>query len=31
VFAPVVAAAGDTTLQHPDWGGLVVDLGALWR
>jgi Uma2 family endonuclease len=31
VFAPAVAAAGDTTLQHPDWDGLVVDLSALWR
>jgi Uma2 family endonuclease len=30
VFAPVVTATGDTTLQHPDWDGLVVDLGALW-
>lgn len=31
VFAPVVGAAGETTLQHPDWDGLVVDLGALWH
>jgi Uma2 family endonuclease len=31
VFAPVVAGERDTTLQHPDWDGLVVDLAALWR
>jgi Uma2 family endonuclease len=26
----VVAAEGDTTLSHPDWAGLVIDLAALW-
>jgi Uma2 family endonuclease len=24
-------AEGETTLVHPDWTGLVVDLAALWR
>jgi Uma2 family endonuclease len=31
MFVPVVAAAGDTALKHPDWDELVVDLAALWR
>jgi len=30
-FALVIEAKGDTTLRHPDWDGLVVDLGVLWR
>jgi Uma2 family endonuclease len=30
-FEPVVDARGDTTLAHPDWDGLVIDLAALWR
>jgi Uma2 family endonuclease len=30
-FAPVVDARGNTTLAHPDWDGLVIDLAALWR
>jgi Uma2 family endonuclease len=24
-------ASGDATLTHPDWPGLVIDLGELWR
>jgi len=31
VFRRVVEAEGDATLVHPDWDGLAVDLGALWR
>jgi len=31
VFRPRIGAEGDTTLEHPDWPGLVVDLDALWR
>jgi Uma2 family endonuclease len=30
-FLPVMDAEGETTLAHPDWDGLVVDLAALWR
>lgn len=30
-FRRLVDAEGDTTLTHPDWDGLVVDLAALWR
>ena len=30
VFAPLIEASGNTTLTHPDWDGLVVDLAALW-
>ena len=30
-FRPLVAAAGETTLAHPSWEGLVVDLAALWK
>jgi Uma2 family endonuclease len=30
-FAPVVDAEGNTTLRHPDWDDLVIDLTALWR
>jgi Uma2 family endonuclease len=30
-FRPVVDAEGDTTLAHPDWDGLIVNLAALWR
>lgn len=30
-FRPVVDAEGETTLRHPDWEGLIVDLAALWR
>ncbi|HET9298456.1 MAG TPA: Uma2 family endonuclease [Candidatus Polarisedimenticolaceae bacterium] len=26
----IAEAAGTTTLAHPDWDGLVLDLGALW-
>lgn len=26
----VIAGEGDTTLEHPDWTGLVIDLEALW-
>ena len=31
VFRPVVDAGGNTTLAHPDWDGLEIDLAALWR
>ena len=31
VFRKVVEAAGDTTLIHPDWDELEIDLAALWR
>jgi Uma2 family endonuclease len=30
-FRRVVEASGSATLVHPDWGGLAVDLAALWR
>ena len=29
-FRPVAEAQGDTTLAHPDWDGLILDLEALW-
>ena len=31
VFRPLVEAEGSTTLKHPDWDGLEIDLAALWR
>ena len=30
-FRAVIEARGDTSLVHPDWDGLVIDLAALWR
>jgi hypothetical protein len=27
---PVVDAQGETALGHPDWGGMLIDLAALW-
>ncbi len=30
-FRSIVDAEGDATLTHPDWDGLILDLGALWR
>jgi Uma2 family endonuclease len=30
-FRLLVDAQGETTLDHPDWDGLVIDLSALWR
>ncbi len=30
-FRPLHQAEGDTTLTHPDWDGLAIDLAALWR
>jgi Uma2 family endonuclease len=30
-FHPLVQAQGETSLSHPDWEGLIVDLAALWR
>ena len=30
-FKHEVDAQGDTTLAHPAWEGLIVDLAALWR
>jgi len=30
-FRAVAAAEGECTLTHPDWDGLTIDLGALWR
>ncbi len=30
-FRPVVEAQGNTTLTHPNWSGLEIDLAALWR
>lgn len=30
-FQPLVEAEGDTTLEHPSWNELVVELAALWR
>lgn len=30
-FQSVIDAQGETTLAHPDWDGLIVDLAALWR
>lgn len=31
VFRRVVEAEGDTTLTHPDWDALEIDLATLWR
>lgn len=31
LFRRLVAAEGDSMLEHPDWEGLLVDLAALWR
>jgi len=30
-FRRVIDAQGETTLAHPDWHGLVIDLATLWR
>jgi hypothetical protein len=30
-FRPLIDAEGEKELAHPDWGGLVIDLAALWR
>jgi Uma2 family endonuclease len=30
-FQPVIEGQGNTTLVHPDWDGLSIDLGRLWR
>ena len=30
-FRPLIDAAGEMELAHPDWDGLVIDLAALWR
>jgi len=30
-FRAVIVAEGESTLTHPDWDGLAIDLGALWR
>ncbi len=30
-FHLLVETEGDTTLRHPDWDGLAIDLAALWR
>lgn len=30
-YATAVEADGDATFDHPDWPGLTIDLGALWR
>ena len=30
-FQALIEAQGDTTLAHPSWDGLVIDLAALWR
>ncbi len=30
-FQPLVEAEGETTLPHPAWDGLAIDLGILWR
>lgn len=30
-YRPLVDARGETTLEHPDWDGLLIDLAALWR
>ena len=30
-FRRLIAAEGDTKLEHPDWDGLLLDLAALWR
>ena len=30
-FRLVVEEQGDSTLRHPDWDGLAIDLVALWR
>jgi Uma2 family endonuclease len=31
VYRLVVEASGETTLTHPDWDGLSIDLATLWR
>lgn len=30
-YVVAIAAEGATTLAHPDWPGLTIDLAALWR
>lgn len=30
-YGLIAGASGPTTLAHPDWEGLVLDLEALWR
>lgn len=30
-YRSVTTAHGETTIAHPDWEGLVIDLAALWR
>ncbi len=30
-FRALVDARGDSSLTHPDWDGLTVELGKLWR
>ena len=30
-FRSRIDAEGETSLDHPDWDGLVIDLAALWR
>ncbi len=31
LFRSVALVAGEATLSHPDWDGLAIDLGPLWR
>jgi Uma2 family endonuclease len=30
-YEPVASAAGEASLAHPSWPGLVIDMAALWR
>jgi Uma2 family endonuclease len=30
-YESLVSGAGDVTLSHPDWDGLLIELAALWR
>jgi Uma2 family endonuclease len=30
-YTPVTAAQASVDLTHPDWPGMTIDLGAIWR
>jgi len=31
VFRAVIVAQDESTLRHPNWDGLAIELGALWH
>jgi Uma2 family endonuclease len=30
-YGPVIAAESPALMIHPDWPGMIIDLGAIWR